>query len=136
MLSKRIAIPVLVTTLLLSGCTVDGFKDEEKKRMAWDAVQCKEYGRKKGVMESTKINLEIIRDEIHPEEMTNARQWADRLQKADTVKDAMVYESGEGFSRMCSGWLWEHYKKTDEYKSGYDDFTHKDAEDAGVIKKK
>ncbi|WP_288750472.1 hypothetical protein [uncultured Corynebacterium sp.] len=46
----------------------------------------------------------------------------------------MQYESGDGFSNLCAGWLWERKKKEPGYMDGYDDFTVEDAQEAGVVK--
>lgn len=132
---KKLAICLVALTLGIAGCSsdVDGFKDEETKRLAWDAMNCAAYGRLDAGPVRSDLQLDLLHDNVSPDEVDQAEWWSDRLSKAQKVEDAMQYESGDGFQDMCSGWLWERHKKTSNYMDGYDEFTLEDARDAGIV---
>lgn len=134
-MKKTVLAPLLAAVFAISSCAsgVDGFRDEEAKRVAWDAVQCKSFGELSAGPIETDLRMKLLWDDFAPDERDDAQWWANRLSKADTVSDAMQYESGEGYSNLCSGWLWERRKKEDKYMDGYEDFSYQDAEEAGIF---
>lgn len=130
------AAACVAASLALTACSsgVDGFRDEQTKRLAWDAVNCEALKRLDAGPVQAEINMDLLRNDVSPGEIEDARWWSDRLERADKVEDVMQYESGDGFSNLCAGWLWERKKKEPGYMDGYDDFTVEDAQEVGVVK--
>lgn len=140
---KRAAITIASLNLAwgLLACApsgVDGFPDQRSKELAWEAYNCTNYGRQSAQAVATKLNLEILSDEIPSDELGEARRWANKLQgpRVDTVDDVMEYASGPDYTNVCSGWLWERRKSQPEYWSGFDDFDFDAAREAGVVAQK
>lgn len=135
-MKKVVSAPLLALVLAISACAsgVDGFRDEQTKRLAWDAVNCEALKRLDAGPVQAGINMDLLRNDVPPGEIEDARWWSDRLERADKVEDVMQYESGDGFSNLCAGWLWERKKKEPGYMDGYDDFTVEDAQEVGVVK--
>lgn len=135
-MKKIVSAPLLALVLAISACAsgVDGFRDEQTKRLAWDAVNCEALKRLDVGPVQAEISMDLLRNDVPPDEIEDARWWSDRLERADKVEDVMQYESGDGFSNLCAGWLWERKKKEQGYMDGYDDFTVEDAREAGVVK--
>ena len=134
-LKRTTLVPLFVAALSVASCSsgVDGFKDEETKRLAWDVMSCTAYGRVSAKVEGFDVTRDLVANRVPPSEREEAKWWADRLMGAETVDDVMQYESGDGYSNMCSGWLWERHKKESRYMQGYDEFTFEKAEEAEVF---
>lgn len=118
-----------------SGGGVDGFPDQHTKELAWDAYNCDNFGRLTAKAHATDINLKILWGEIPQQDIAEAKRWVSKLQDlgVETVADAMEYTSGEGYTNLCSGWLWEWHKSQEDYWEGFDSFDIDTAREAGIV---
>ncbi|SIS42450.1 hypothetical protein SAMN05444817_1033 [Corynebacterium appendicis CIP 107643] len=133
---KRLLLLVAAITVIpAAACStgVDGFKDEEAKRMVWEGKRCNEYTQASAPIEGAGVRRELNENRVPPSEKAEAEWWADRLSRADTIGDVMQYESSADFQNMCTGWLWERNQKRPNHMDGYDDFTYEDALSAGIV---
>lgn len=129
----------LIIPIALSACGTsreDGFSDEEEKSLAWSAYKCGSYMDVSARSERMSILIDIMGDNIPMDEVPEAQRWERRLERADTVGDAMEYKDVDGISGMCAGWLWERHTEAKSYMMNYDDFTAQDAVDAGAMLEK
>lgn len=133
---KKYVLPlVLAVPLALVACgREDGFRDEEQKEVVWEAKKCSAYGSLTAAGELIDIQLDLIADNIHTDEVAEAKRWSRRLERADIVADAMEYQDIEGASDMCTGWLWEREKQSDGYWDGYEEYTAEQAIEDGVAR--
>lgn len=122
-----------LTALTLTACGVDGFADEDTKELAWHAYNCEAYGRIDARSEAISINIDILNDNIPADEIGEAQRWESRLRNADTVGDVIDRSSGDGFTDLCDGWLWERKQNSSAYWEGYDDFDYDQAVEAGIV---
>lgn len=134
---RKYLIPLVVMLpLALAACgseRPDGFDNEEQKERIWSAYRCDSYGGVDATFERSDILMSILHDDIPMDEVPEAKRWERRLERADTVSDAMEYKDVEGISDMCSGWLWDRYAESTHYSMGYEDFTLDKAREAGIV---
>ena len=133
---RRLLAPIaLAIPLVLAACggREDGFDNEEQKERIWSAYRCDSYGGVDAAFERSDILMSILHDDIPMDEVPEAKRWERRLERADTVSDAMEYKDVEGISDMCSGWLWDRYAESGHYSIGYEDFTLDKAREAGIV---
>lgn len=132
---KRLFPIVLAIPLVLAACggREDGFASEEQKERVWSAYKCDAYGNITAASERMDILMGIIGDRYHMDEVPEAQRWERRLERANTVSDAMEYKDVDGITDMCSGWLWDKYAESDHYSKGYEDFTLEQAQEANIV---
>ena len=133
---KKYLFPIaLAIPLLLAACggREDGFASEEQKERVWSAYKCDAYGNINAASERMDILMGIIGDRYHMDEVPEAQRWERRLERANTVSDAMEYKDVDGISDMCSGWLWDKYTESDHYSKGYEEFTLEQAQEANIV---
>lgn len=133
---KKYLFPIaLAIPLLLAACSgrEDGFASEEQKERVWSAYKCDAYGNINAASERMDILMGIIGDRYHMDEVPEAQRWERRLERANTVSDAMEYKDIDGISDMCSGWLWDKYTESDHYSKGYEEFTLEQAQEANIV---
>lgn len=133
---KKYLFPIaLAIPLLLAACggREDGFASEEQKERVWSAYKCDAYGNINAASERMDILMGIIGDRYHMDEVPEAQRWERRLERANTVSDAMEYKDVDGISDMCSGWLWDKYTESAQYSKGYEEFTLDQAQEANIV---
>lgn len=135
---KAFAVIAPFAIVSLSACStmfgVDGFTDEAAKERVWEVYKCNFYAKRSAESVQMQLTIDAYSGELPRKDEIEAMNWVVKLGDAKSVGDVMPSEDRDGMYDVCTGWLWDHYKASDpNYRAGFEEFTVKDAEDAGLF---